>query len=256
MCKISFAVGIFVTLLSAVQTAPGATRQKSLPAYPPSVNTSAAVADAKKVAKSRSDLSRAQDTLNAMMDRLMSRFEQTVERRETVATLQKVRAEYDAARDRVVHNVQDGMAYKAAVEQRDQLGASLAKSGDNDSDSVQGAAKKMEASRQVTRIEADGLSGDPTFVAAQSKLTEVGTKMSAQLTAFRQSVTSDQAWITAKDVLDKAKAEVDVNEKEFSAEVAREEQLQRDRAAQVAQIDRQRLEQSAAAGKKSRPRHR
>ena len=55
-------------------------------------------------------------------------------------------------------------------------------------------------------------------------------------------------WMAAKKEVDKAKTETDADQKEYTAELAKEGELQKERTAAVAAIDRQRLEQSGKGG--------
>jgi len=228
----------------------GNTTKKQSLQYPPPVDTSAAAADLKKLTDARKALLQAQQKLNAVVDKLKAVFDETPARKSTLVAGQKIRAHYDVVRDKVVSAVHESAAYKSAVQDRDQLVVQLASASSDDTDQFHVAQQKLQANKKITTIETDALSADPGFVDAQGKLTEIAGKLATQLAAFQESIKTDKDWIAAKDELDKAKtdADADADAKEYAAEVANEAELQRERAAQVAAIDRQNLEESGKSG--------
>lgn len=211
--------------------------------YPPPVDTTASADDRKKLTSARAELSKAQAKLNTVVDKLKVTFEATPERKATVAAAQKARSAYDQIRTRILDSVHASAAYKANVDERDQLVAKLASDTD-EANRAQAASQRLEANKKVTQLETEALAADPDAAAAQQKLVEIGGKLSAQTAEFEQSIKSNSDWQAAKADLDKAKAEVDADEKELNAELAKESQAQKDRDAQVAQINRQKMEQS------------
>jgi hypothetical protein len=223
------------------------TNKKQNLQYPPAVDTSAAVADLKKLTEAKSTLSHAQQKLNAIVDKLKAVFEETPARKSTVTAGQRIQGHYDSVRGRVVSALHDSAAYKSAIQDRDQLVVQLASSG-GDEDHFHAAQQKLEANKKITALEMEALSADSSFVDAQAKLTEIASKLAQQLAEFQQSITTNKDWMAAKDELDKAKTEVDADEKEYTAELAKETEAQKERAAAVAAIDRQRMEQSGKSG--------
>ena len=208
--------------------------------YPPPVDTSPAAEDKKKVISARDAQAKAQMALNKVVDKLKAQFEASSERKATVAAAEQARSEYDGFRTPLIDSVHNSAVYKAAAAEKEQVNAKFI--ADDGSDHAQLAQERLDVGKKLTKLEADALAADPKVVAAQQKCADISGKLAAQYAQFQESIKSDSQWQTAKAALDKAKSDTDAAEKELTAETAREAQAIQDRNAQIAEIERQKLE--------------
>jgi hypothetical protein len=232
-------------LAGSALPARAAKSNQNLPQYPPPVDTTPLQDDRKKLDAARLALSHAQAKLNAVVEKLKVGFEAGSDRKATVTALNVAQSQFGEVRSNLLETLHADATYKSAVALRDQAAAELAAAAATDgADRATLAQNKLEASKNVTKLETDAITNDPTASAAQLKYLELGKKAAGQYDEFLESIKSNPDWAAAKDELDKDKADADQASKDYNAELAREAELQKERAAQVAQIDRQRLEQS------------
>lgn len=225
---------------------------KPLPQYPPPVDTTPSQEDRKKLDEARKVVAKAQARLNEVVGKLKNDFDAAPEHKAVVVAAQKAQASYDALRDKDLSALHESAAYKSAVAEREQLSVQLASATD-DADRPQIAQKRLEAGKKLTAMEVAALDADPGAAEAHQKLVDAGGKYTAQLQEFQQSIRTNPDWQAAKADLDKAKADATAADKELASELAKEADAQKARAAQVAQIDRERLEQSGKGGARMAP---
>jgi hypothetical protein len=188
-------------------------QQQQPPATP--TDTPQSKEDQKQLQADRLELTKAQDALNAVANKLKTAFESSPDRKATVVAARQADAEYEPLKSKVLDVVHKSAAYKAAVEERDQLTAALAADGAtaDGSGDPQAATKRLEANTKVTKLEIDALSADPGTAEAQHKRSDVAAKLSAEFVEFQQSLTTNPNWAAAKETVDKAKAKVDADTK-------------------------------------------
>ena len=221
-------------------------------AYPPPVDTAPAQEDRKKLDEARAAQAKAQAHFNEVIARLKTAFESAPEHKATVIDAQKAQSTYDVNRERVLAGVRQSADYKSATAARDDLTARLNSTSD-DAERPQIAQQRLEASKKLTALEVAAMESDPQAIEARQTLSVAAAKSMAQLQEFQQSIRTNADWQAAKTDLDKARADMVAADKTLNAELAQEAQAQKDRAAQVAQIDRQRLEQSGKGAGRTAP---
>lgn len=220
--------------------------------YPPAVDTTPAQEDRKKLDEARAVVTKAQAHLNEVVAKLKTDFDAAPEHKAIVATAQKAQASYEAVRDKDLSTLHQSAEYKSAAAAREELSVRLASDTD-DADRPQIAQQRLEASKKLTAMDIAALDADPGAANAHQKLVEAGGKYAAQLQQFQQSIRTTSDWQTTKADLDKAKTDATAADKELAAELAKEAEAQKERAAQVAQIDREKLEQSGKGGARMAP---
>ena len=225
---------------------------KPLPQYPPPVDTTPSQEDRKKLDEARKGLAKAQAHLNEVVAKLKTDFDASPDHKAVMAAAQKAQASYDALREKDLSALHESAAYKSAAAEREQLSVQLASASD-DADRPQIAQKRLEAGKKLTAMEVAALDADPGAAEAHQKLVDAGAKYAAQLQEFQQSIKTNSDWQAAKTDMDKAKADATAADKELAIELAKEADAKKARAAQVAQIDRERLEQSGKGDTRKTP---
>lgn len=220
--------------------------------YPPPIDTTPAQADRKKLNEARAALTKAQAHFNEVVARLKAEFDSAPDHKAIVTAAQKAQASYDAIREKTLATLHASAEYKSAAAARDQLAVQLASATD-DADRPQLAQQRLEASKKLTAMEVDALDANPQAIEAHQQLIEAGGKYAAQLQEFQQSIKSNSDWQGARTDLDKAKSDVLAADKELNAELAREADAEQQREAQIAQINRERLEQSGKGNRNTSP---
>lgn len=220
--------------------------------YPPPIDTTPAQDDRKKLNEARATAAKVQGRFNGVMAKLKAEFDSAPEHKTIVVAAQQSQAAYDAIREKTLASLHASADYKFAAAARDQLAVQLASAGD-DADRPQIAQQRLEAGKKLTAMEVDALDANPQAADAHQKLIEAGAKYATLLQEFQQSIKGNSDWQAVKTDLDKAKADVTAADRELNAELAREADAEQQRQAQIAQINRQRLEQSGKGNRSMAP---
>lgn len=173
----------------------------------------------------QSDLSTARANLNVVEARIRSRFESRDDYRKVEAELRQAQREYDQARIPVLAKLRETEAYKQASEQ-----ARLASERVERERSVEGnpttqptsnepisqslldaIVEKMEENSEITRMEGQAIEQDQTARQARDRLREVSSRLSAIRSEYRDALTADPEWQSARESFVQASARLASN---------------------------------------------
>jgi len=209
--------------------------------YPPPVDTTGSTEARKKLQTAKSDLTKAEQALGKVVEKLRKDFEASPDRSAVVAQARAARGEFDSLAKPVLDVLHASPQFRALNAQREDVDAKLS-STDGDTDiRVQLAQQRLALNKKSAELESEALKSDPKLLQAKQKFSDLGSKLADQFAKFQQSLKSDPQWEAAKQDLDQAKANRDSAAKDLDTALAKEADEEKQRQQQIAKIDQERL---------------
>jgi chromosome segregation ATPase len=186
---------------------------RSMPARTPSVDVppvdSSATVQAKQgVNTAREAVTKAQDALTTVTNKLRTDFNASPDMTAATTEFKTAQQAYDKASKPILDKVHDSDEYKAASSAHEQDETKLtdlrANSGSADAIS-EAASDAMTQKVAMTKLENYALQADPEVAAAKGTMSQAGAKIAKLQAAFNASLTQNSEWASAKKTLDDAK---------------------------------------------------
>ena len=247
-----FVLSICVVML---QTSSGFAAEERGGNYPPPVDRAGSRTAQERLVEARQRSSAADSGLISSVANMRKEFEAGAEWQAALNELKQATAEFEKARLPIQTRLREGAAYKAAEADKKTLAGELEKlraQGAGSDQITPVATKLMQANAALTKLEGDAVAADPALAGQRKRMVEANVKLTALRKQFDDSIKTSSGWQQAKQEQESAQKAVGEAQKEIREAQMKEAQLERERQAQVDEIDRRAEEARRAERERQR----